>query len=86
MKHCKAHLFTSEAPVKWNTRYKQGGTTIITTASIIHQIKEKNDNPLGLCSTITIGPPTLDIKIIIEYIVFNTQISANKDKTAVYQQ
>ena len=44
----KAHLSTSDASIKWNKKYKPDRKSIITSANITQQIKEKeNNNPLG---------------------------------------
>ena len=87
MKNTKAHLYTSDSTIEWKSRYKPGGTAIITNGQITNQIKQiENDSPLGRWTSITIGPPTFEITIITAYIVCHTQITPNNDKTATHQQ
>ena len=83
----KAFLHTSDTKIEWRSNYKQGGTTVITNATINAQITQRqNDYPMGRWNSITIGPLKHKITIITAYIVCNTQITPNNDKTAANQQ
>ena len=87
MKNTKAHIYTSDSTIEWKSRYKPGGTAIITNGQITNQVEQiENDSPLGRWTSITIGPPTFEITIITAYIVCHTQITPNNDKTAAHQQ
>ena len=41
MNNNKVYLSTSDTVIKWNQRYKPGGTAIITSINITQQTKEK---------------------------------------------
>ena len=83
----KAFIHTSDTKIEWRTNYKQGGTAVITNATINAQTTQKqNDFPMGRWNSITIGPLKHKITIITAYIVCQTPITPTKTNTAAYQQ
>ena len=82
-----AHITASATKTSTKTKYKPGGTAIITTQHITSQTMLRDyDHPYGRWTTIVLGPPNHQVAIITAYIVCNTQIHPTKTKTAAYQQ